>query len=107
MEIKLNGLEVLEPRFRENWSNHMLKQLILKRFGDDPVKKMEIGGVYQSTAVTNEALDLLLKLTCDEEGYEKFALNSINSRDLKEPIDEAIIERLYERLLNVKDLSIS
>ena len=57
--LKIGGTEVLKTGESETWSNSMLKQRMLKTYGDDLVKDVDIDALDQSTETTNEFLSTI------------------------------------------------
>ena len=47
--LKVGGVSVLHPGESETWSNPMLCQRILKTYGDDLFKDVDVDTVYQTT----------------------------------------------------------
>ena len=72
--ITINDVIVFEKEETETWSSAMLNQRTLKKFGDGLVTSLEVEKVKQTTEVTNELFDALLKKDTPESGFEKFNL---------------------------------
>ena len=103
--LKIGGIEVLKPGESETWSNSMLKQRILKRYGDDPVKDAVIEEVKQTTETTNEFLSTVNQRATAETGYDKYHLNDFE--DLETPLEESVIDRIKEKLTQVQDFKVA
>ena len=44
--FKISGVTVFESRIHETWSSAMFNQRVLKKFGDDLIKDIEIKNVH-------------------------------------------------------------
>ena len=75
--IRINDVIVFDAGESETWSSAMFRQRSLKRFGDGLVTSLEIERVKQTTEVTNELFDAVLKLDTPQTGLDKFTMYMI------------------------------
>ena len=59
--LKLNGVTVFDYDSSDTWSSSMLNKKILQKFGDGLIEAVIITNLNQTTQVTNEFLDTVLK----------------------------------------------
>ena len=83
----------------------MLKQRMLKTYGDDLVKDIDIEGVNQTTETTNEFLSTVKQRETPETGYVKFGLKYFHG--LKTPLEETVVESIKEKLTHVQELKVA
>ena len=83
----------------------MLNQRILKTFGDSPINSVKIEQLSQTTQVTNESLDTVLKRPTSETGYKGFYMMKWNG--LETPLEKTLLERLINRLVNVTHFKVA
>ena len=102
--LEIGGIEVLKPGESETWSNSMLKQRILKTYGDGPVMDVAIKRLNQTTETTNEVFSTVFQRDSPETGYYKFHLDDI--RGLETRLEETVLERGKEKLTHVQDFKV-
>ena len=81
----------------------MLVKRILKKFEekeDNRIDSLQIADLKQSTEVTNEALDCLIKRDTSDEGYWEFIISDWYT--LATPLEDTILDRTLEKLANVE-----
>ena len=103
--LKIGGTEVLKPGQSETWSSSMLKQRMLKTYGDDLVMDVDIAVVNQTTETTNEFLSTVRQRETPENGYVKFGPSLFQS--LKTPLEESVLESIKEKLAHVQEFKVS
>ena len=103
--LALNKVDVFEKGAYETWSSSMLNQRILKKFGDDLIKAVKIHNLKQTTQVTNESLDTVIKRDSIEGGYEEFEIRTWNG--LETPLEETVLEELKSKLEHVQKFSVT
>ena len=102
--LTVNGVTVLDKALTETWSCSMFNQRVLKKFGDELIKDMVIDFVNQATETTNELFSAAIQRDTPETGYEKFHLN--NFKGLKTPMEKSVLQRVAQKLTNVKDFKV-
>ena len=83
----------------------MLKQRMLKTYGDDLVKDVDIDALDQSTETTNEFLSTIRQRDTPETHYDKFGLSRF--RGLETPLEETVIESIKEKLTHVHEFKVA
>ena len=83
----------------------MLKQRMLKTYGDDLVEDVDISRVDQTTETTNEFLSTIKQRETPETGYDKFGLRYF--RGLETPLEETVIDSIKEKLTHVQEFKVS
>lgn len=83
----------------------MLNQRILKKFGDSPIDSVKMERLDQTTQVTNESLDTIMKRLSAKTGYKEFSMGGW--RGLEKPLEETLLERLTELLVNVENFIVA
>ena len=101
----LNGVTVFEKGQAETWSSAMLNQRVLQNFGDELVKDILIYRLEHSTETMNEFLTAVIQRDTPETGYEKFYLR--NFKGLETPLEESVIQRVTQKLTQVKNFSVA
>ena len=83
----------------------MLNQRILKRFGDALIEVVKIVELNQTSEVTNEALDTVIKRDTVEDGYREFVMSEW--KGIEQPLEASVLEQLQDKLPNIEKLTVS
>ena len=89
----------------ETWSTAMFGNRLVKKFGDDLHKDIEINALGASSQVASEFLDAIIQKDTYAYGYEKFNLDWFTGMETL--LEQNVIERLLQKLTHVKDLKVS
>ena len=103
--FKVNGVTVFDIGLAEFWSSSMFNQRLLKKFGDELIRDMDIESLEQTTETTNEFLTAAVQRDTPEIGYDKFHLHFF--KGLETPLEESVVQRVTEKLTFVKDFKVS
>ena len=78
----------------EKWSTAMFGNRLLKRFGDDLHKDVEINALGASQWVASEFLDAVIQKDTEPNGYQKFHMSWFTGLRDNKTFDESVLERL-------------
>ena len=78
---------------------------MLKKFGDELIKDVQIPKLKASTEVANGFFDAVIQRDTPETGYEEFGIQLFEGPE--SALDETVLERVQDKLLNVKDLKVA
>ena len=83
----------------------MFNQRVLKKFGDELIKDVQIPRLKASTEVANEFFDAVIQRDKPKTGYEEFGIQLFEGPE--SALDGTVLERVQDKLLNVKDFGVA
>ena len=69
------------------------------------IEVVKIVELNQTSEVTNEALDTVIKRDTVEDGYREFVMSEW--KGIEQPLEASVLEQLQEKLPNVEKLTVS